>query len=74
MKKNFLPAFLLLFLALGLFSCQQGTKRDKQRISHVLDVAGLSSRYELRLHLPSDERHRHGRNHAECTDSRRLPG
>ena len=34
----------------------------------------LSSRYELRLHLPSDERHRHGRNHAECTDSRRLPG
>lgn len=25
MKKNFLPAFLLLFLALGLFSCQQGT-------------------------------------------------
>lgn len=26
MKKNFLPAFLLLFLALGMFSCQQGTK------------------------------------------------
>ena len=26
MKKNFLPAFLLLFLALGMFSCQQGAK------------------------------------------------
>ena len=26
MKKSFLPAFLLLFLALGMFSCQQGAK------------------------------------------------
>ena len=30
MKKNFLPAFLLLFLALGLFSCQQGTKETNK--------------------------------------------
>lgn len=27
MKKSFLPAFLLLFLALGMFSCQQGAKK-----------------------------------------------
>ena len=30
MKKNLLPAFLLLFLALGMFACQKGKETTKE--------------------------------------------